>query len=188
MTAMPPSPREIWQEFHWAFFLNTQGLILCLRRFELMLDRSDMAAACVELDTAADLLRASAAAMQLAGSFPKADYDADVRVSMTPPNVASDGFSGLMSWEHGVLINLWRDLRPRFAALPAALAPAHARFVAAYQEVADGHVQVCARFVGEDAKSLRYGDRDAIQSLQRFGAARLALITPSQNAEPAPHE
>ena len=186
MTAAPPRPREIWQEFHWAFFLDTQGLILCMNRFELLLDRGDLAGARTELETAATLMRASAAAMRLAGSVPRADYETEIRVSMTPPNVASEGFSGLMSWEHGALVALWRRLRPRFADLPETLAPAHRCFAAAYRDMAEGHVSVCARFVGESAASLRYEDRDALQSLRRFGAARLALIDPAGRQEPLP--
>lgn len=178
MTRTPPTARQIWQEFHWAFFLNTQGLILCLRRFALLLDRDDIPGAAAELDAAAELMDASAAAMQLAGSFTREEYEADVRVSMTPPNVKSEGFSGLMSWEHGVLVNLWRELRPRFAALPAALAPAHARFARAYRGMAEGHVEVCARFVGDGAPSLRYDNREALVSLRRFGENRLAMIDP----------
>ncbi len=178
MTQTPPAARDIWQEFHWAFFLNTQGLILSLQRFALLQDAGDMPGAAAELDAAAALMDASAAAMALAGSFTRAQYEAEVRPSMTPPHVQSDGFSGLMSWEHGVLVNLWRSLRPRFATLPDALAPAHARFANAYRAMADGHVNVCARFVGQDSASLRYEGREAIASLRRFGDSRAALIDP----------
>jgi hypothetical protein len=178
VTDAPPSPREIWKEFHWAFFIDTQGLILCLRRFALLLDRGDVGAARIELHAAAELMDASAAAMRLAGSFPRSAYEDEIRPSMTPPNVASAGFSGLMSWEHGALVNLWRSLRPRFEALPEALAPAHRRFTEAYREMAEGHVNVCAKFVGEGARSLRYDDREALETLRRFGRNRSALIDP----------
>lgn len=174
----PPAPREIWREFHWAFFLDTQGLILCLRRFESLLDRGEIAAAEIELDAAAVLMRASGAAMRLAGSFSPEAYRTEIRGTMAPPNVRSERFSGLMSWEHGTLVNLWRRLRPRFAALPAELSPAHDRFAEAYRGMADSHVHVCARFVGENAASLRRQDRDALSSLRRFTDARLALIDP----------
>lgn len=184
MTRTPPSPREIWQEFHWAFFLDTQGLILSLRRFSLLLDRGDIPAAAAELDTATELMDASTAAMQLAGQVPREDYEGDVRTSMTPPNVQSDGFSGLMSWEHGVLVNLWRTLRPRFGSLPEVLLPSHARFVDAYRGMADGHVNVCAKFVGEGARSLRYDDREALKTLRRFRHSRLGLIDPEGATEP----
>ncbi|QCO55742.1 siderophore biosynthesis protein [Pseudorhodobacter turbinis] len=179
----PPHAREIWREFHWAFFLHTQGMILCLRRFAGCLECNDLKGAETELETATTLMDASAAAMQLAGSFTRAEYERDIRISMTPPNVKSEGFSGLMSWEHGALVNLWRSLRPHFANLPVALQPAHAEFAAAYRRMADGHVKVCARFVGEDAISLRYGDRDALASLRRFGKSRHALINPEAEPE-----
>ncbi len=177
-TSRPPAPREIWREFHWAFFLVTQGLILCLRRFELQLDRGDIAAAGLELDAAACLMRASGAAMRLAGSFSAETYLTEIRGTMSPPNVRSARFSGLMSWDHGTLVNLLRRLRPRFAALPADLGPSHQRFADEYRALADSHVHVCARFVGENAASLRRQDRDALDSLRRFTDARLALIDP----------
>ncbi|MGR3742642.1 MAG: hypothetical protein ACU0BC_00610 [Pseudooceanicola nanhaiensis] len=177
MTAQSPA-RRVWQDFHWAFFLNTQGLILSLRRFALFLDREDTAAARCELETATEIMNASAASMHLAGSFGRDVYEDDIRPSMTPPNVQSDGFSGLMSWEHGVLVDLWRTLRPRFDSLPKALAPAHEAFVRAYRNMADGHTKVCSKFVGEDARSLRYEDRNAIVTLERFKANREALIDP----------
>lgn len=186
MTRLPPAPHEIWQEFHWAFFLNTQGLILCLRRFGQCVDRGDLAAAGVELETATVLMEASAAAMALAGSFTREDYLGEIRSSMMPPHVQSDNFSGLMSWEHGVLVNLWRSLRPRFQTLPEALAPAHRRFADAYRAMAAGHVNVCAKFVGQQARSLRYDDRDALETLRRFERSRVAMIDPPQSPSGCP--
>ncbi|MEP2639441.1 hypothetical protein [Roseobacter sp.] len=182
---MPPKPIDIWQEFHWAFFLDTQGLILCMKRLGLMLDRHNINGARVELDAAAQIMTASGAAMALAGSFTRESYETQIRETMMPPHVASEGFSGLMSWEHGILVNIWRGLRPKFAGLPAELRPAHDRFVAAYKTMADGHVNVCSRFVGESAHSLRYDDRDAVQSLRRFGDARRRLIAPEDREKGA---
>lgn len=180
MSGLPPAPHEIWREFHWAFFVDVQGLILCFGRFARMLDLGDMARAEVELEAAAELMQAAGAAMRLAGSFAPEDYQSSVRASMTPPNVASSNFSGLMSWEHGTLVRLWRDLRGRFATLPEALAPAHGRFVEAYRSMADSHVHVCARFAGAEGRSLRYGDRGAIRNLERFGQSRLSMINPAR--------
>ncbi|OQP87451.1 siderophore biosynthesis protein [Rhizobium rhizosphaerae] len=171
-----PSPFAIWREFHWAFFLNVQGLIVALRRFRLALERQRLADAEEELNTASVLLTASAAAMELAASFPKEVYETTIRVSMTRPTVESDDFSGLMSWEHAVLVDLWRDLRPVFSALPEELAVAHSGFVAAYRHLAESHVGVCARFV--DSGSLRFDDRNAVETLRRFGRGRLGLIDP----------
>jgi hypothetical protein len=186
MSRRPPSPLAIWREFHWAFFIDVQGLIICLGRFEAQLERGRLRAAEEELNAASVLLTASAAAMELAASFTREAYETAVRVTMTPPTVRSDNFSGLMSWEHGVLINLWRRLRPRFAELPEQLGPAHAEFVRAYRHLAVSHTGVCAKFVGEDAGSLRFAERNAVETLRRFGRSRLGLIDPLETNKGCP--
>ena len=186
MRRQPPSPLLIWREFHWAFFLNVQGLIICLGRFEAKLQRGNLKAAEEELRAAVVLLTASAASMELAASFPREVYENTVRVSMMPPSVRSDNFSGLMSWEHGVLINLWRRLRPVFIDLPEPLTAAHADFVRAYQYLATSHTGVCAKFVGEAAGSLRFGERNAVETLRRFGRSRLGLIDPLEKNKGCP--
>jgi hypothetical protein len=179
MNASPPSPFAIWREFHWAFFLNVQGLVVALRRFRMQLERGVLASAEEELMTAATLLTSSAASMELAASFTKDVYESTIRVSMTQPTVESDDFSGLMSWEHAVLVGVWRDLRPVFEQLPQELAVAHSAFVAAYRHLAESHVGVCSRFVDSDAGSLRLGDRSAVETLRRFERGRLTLIDPA---------
>lgn len=186
MSGRRPSPLAIWREFHWAFFLNVQGLIICLGRFEAMLGHGRLRAAEKELATASVLLTASAAAMELAAAFPRETYESTVRVTMMPPSVASENFSGLMSWEHGVLLTIWRRLRPAFAELPEELAAAHADFVRAYRHLAVSHTGVCARFVGEDAGSLRFGERNAVETLRRFGRSRLGLIDPLDKIKECP--
>lgn len=178
MSRRPPSPHLIWREFHWAFFIAVQGLIICLRRFEKQLDDGRLPEAAEELQTASTLLTASAAAMELAASFTREVYESTIRVSMAPPTVRSEDFSGLMSWEHGVLINVWRNLRSRFANLPSELDVAHAGFVEAYRDLAQRHTGVCERFVGAQAGSLRFDDRNAVETLRRFGRSRLGLIDP----------
>lgn len=178
MKNLPPAPGEIWQEFHWAFFLHVQGLILSMQRLALMLDRDDMPAAEQELNSATVLMHASASAMVLAGSFTKADYNSTIRPSMMQPHVVSDNFSGLLSWEHGVLVKLWRDMRPRFACLPEALDQAHQEFADAYRMMSKGHMHICAKFVGQNGNSLRTSDREALQSLKSYGRARLDTINP----------
>ncbi|MGV2106024.1 siderophore biosynthesis protein [Agrobacterium vitis] len=172
----PPSPYAIWREFHWAFFLNVQGLIVSLRRFQLSVERGQLTSAEQELNTASTLLVSSAASMELAASFPKDVYEATVRTSMTQPHVESDDFSGLMSWDHAVLISVWRDLRPIFETLPNELVSAHSKFIAAYKYLAESHAGVCSRFV--DSGSLRFEDRNAVDTLRRFERGRLGLIDP----------
>lgn len=178
MTQSPPSPYAIWREFHWAFFMNVQGLIVSLLRFELQLKRGQLNDAAHELDAASVLLTSSAASMELAASFTTDDYESKIRVSMSQPSVESDDFSGLMSWEHAVLISIWRRLRTSFENLPDELAVAHSGFVAAYRHLAQSHTGVCARFVGTDAGSLRFDDRNAVETLRRFERGRMSMIDP----------
>lgn len=123
---------QIWKGFHWAFIVQIQGLIICLQRFESSLVSGNLAAAQTELETATDLMVASGAAMELAGSFSPQTYTEQIRPSMMPPQVQSDNFSGLMSWEHAALMQLWKRLSPAFRALPVELHPQHQRFVSAY--------------------------------------------------------
>lgn len=184
MTDSPPLAHAIWREFHWAFFLNVQGLILSLGRFERQLGQGLLEKAEEELRTAETLLISSAASMELAASFSREVYESSIRVSMTQPQVESDDFSGLMSWEHAVLIDVWRRLRPAFSALPEQLAGAHLAFVTAYRRLATSHVGVCSRFVNTDAGSLRFGDRSALDTLRRFEQGRLNLIDPERKGCP----
>lgn len=61
------TPQEIWQGFHWSFFINIQGLIICLHRFNLELIDGNLQQAQIELKTATKLMLASGASMELAG-------------------------------------------------------------------------------------------------------------------------
>jgi len=192
--AMPPDPTlaepiaawTLWQGFHWTFFIDVQGLVLSLLRFEHALAAGRMQDAALELETAARLLRASGNAMELAADFAPPTYHDEVRPAMMPPHVASDRFSGLMAWDHARLVRLWQQLRPRFAALPEALRPAHTQFVQAYRGMMDAHRGVCARFAGEAGASLRSrGDDAAVQTLERIGRLRQELIAPAPTAAAA---
>ena len=182
--AEPLAAWALWQGLHWTFFIDVQGLVLSLLRFDAALDAGQDEAAALELDTAAALLCASGNAMQLATGFAPQVYHDEVRPAMMPPHVASDRFSGLMVWDHARLVRLWQQLRPRFAALPAAVRPAHAGFVQAYREMMDAHRGVCARFAGEHGGSLRSRtDSPAVQTLQRIGQMREGLLAPNPAEE-----
>ncbi|MEO0405793.1 MAG: siderophore biosynthesis protein [Cyanobacteria bacterium P01_A01_bin.135] len=172
--------QAIWRGFHWAFFINVQGLIVCLQRFEAQLALGQFDEAEVELKTATDLLLASGAAMELAGSFSRQDYEETVRPSMTPPQVQAKNFSGLMSWEHAALMQLWKRLKPAFESLPASLQGQHREFVTAYGSLAKAHRAVCERFGGNDGGSLRFGGGSAVETLDRFRDHRLGLIEPRE--------
>lgn len=172
------NPKLTWQGFHWSFFINIQGLILALRRFEHHLDRDEIYAAKQELITATDLMLASSASMILAGSFSKQEYEEQVRSSMTPPYVKSADFSGLMSWEHSALIRIWKKLTPIFTNLPSELQVQHEGFTAAYLNLAEAHKAVCAKFGGADSGSLRFQGNNALETLDKFASNRESLINP----------
>ncbi|MGD1921057.1 MAG: siderophore biosynthesis protein [Pleurocapsa sp.] len=166
----------MWIGFLWSFFINIQGLIVCLRRFEMFVAKKDFVRAEIELKTATELMLASGASMILAGSFSQQEYEAQVREMMMPPNVDSANFSGLMSWEHSTLVQLWKRLRPIFANLPDVLQPEHQKFVNAYSHLANAHRAVCEKFGGDITGSLRWKDDTALDTLYKFSSRRLSLI------------
>lgn len=174
-----PSPLALWQQFHWAFFVNTQGLIIALGRFKATVERGDLTAAKIELNTASDLLRASGASMELAGSFIREGYDSEVRTSMMQPNVSVDNFSGLMSWDHASLIQLWKTLRPTFQNLPGELQVEHDDFLKAYGILATSHRAVCEKFGGGEGGSIRNTSELAVNVLDRFDRRRRTAIEPN---------
>lgn len=171
-------PLQIWKGFHWSFFINIQGLIICLRRFEIQIALDNITQAQIELKTATEMMLASSAAMELAGSFTKQDYNY-VRQTMTPPYVQSTNFSGLMCWEHASLIQLWKRLRPVFASLPVEIQPQHHQFIAAYFDLMNAHRAVCEKFGGDDEGSIRFEKNKAIDTLDKFAKSRLQLIEPN---------
>lgn len=175
-------PQQIWKGFHWSFFVNIQGLIICLSRFEINMAAGDLPKAQIELETATDLMLASGAAMELAGSFSRQEYENQVRQTMTPPHVQSNDFSGLMSWEHASLLKVWKRLRPIFETLPAALQPQHEKFIAAFLNLLTAHKAVCQKFGGGEAGSLRFDKGKAVDTLDKFGQSRWQLIDPNHRA------
>lgn len=177
---------NIWRSFHWSFFINVQALIISLERLNYFLELQDVESAEKELLASAELLEASAAAMNLASSFSHASYIENVRDTMMPPAVESDNFSGLMSWEHSTLMVSWRKMRSHFNNLPPSLDYAHEKFVLAYRVMAENHTKVCAKFGGDVDGSIRFGERSGVESLKRFARNRSALIDPKQKVKGCP--
>ena len=177
-----PTALMIWQRLHWSFFVNVQGLFLALSRFERALDNDDLAAARTELASASAMMRASGASMELAGSFSRREYADEVRPSMKPPKVARDDFSGLMSWDHSCLIEMWRRLSPRLASLPEALHDAHDDFVAAYRTLVTSHKAVCEKFGGATEGSIRNRHMPATRVLEKFELSRQSVLDPEGRA------
>lgn len=176
------SPQDIWQGFHWSFFINIQGLIISLRRFEAALALDNLSAAETELATATELMLASGASMELAGSFSHAQYEQTVRPTMTPPQVKSTNFSGLMSWEHAALMQIWKRLRPAFETLPVELKSQHQAFIQAHSSLSTAHRAVCEKFGGADGGSIRFNRSCAVDTLDKFNNSRRELIDPSPQA------
>ncbi|MEM7759321.1 MAG: siderophore biosynthesis protein [Cyanobacteria bacterium P01_A01_bin.40] len=171
--------QQLWEGFHWLFFVDVQGLIICLLRFESQLAADNLGKAKVELETAAKLMLASGAAMELAGSFSRKEYEQQIRPMMMQPQVRSENFSGLMSWDHALLIKIWKRLAPVFQALPAELHTQHEQFVAAYLTLSNAHTAVCAQFGGNEKGSLRCNKTSAVSKLENFANHRLKLLDPN---------
>ncbi|MEM7552925.1 MAG: siderophore biosynthesis protein [Cyanobacteria bacterium P01_A01_bin.84] len=174
--------QEIWKGFHWSFFINIQGLIICLRRFESSIALGDITTAQIELETATNLMIASGASMQLAGSFSREEYESHIRPKMTPPYVKSDNFSGLMSWEHATLMQLWKRLTPTFKNIPSELETVYEKFTDAYFKLVEDHKAVCQKFGGDEAGSLRFEKGTAVDTLNKFGQIRTQHIDPNNKS------
>lgn len=171
--------QQIWEGFHWLFFADIQALIICLRRFENQLAAGNINQAEVELGTATELMIASGAAMELAGSFSKKDYEQKIRPAMKPPNVRAENFSGLMFWDHTSLIKICRKLAPVFKKLPPELHAQHEKFAAAYLVLSGAHTHVCAEFGGNNTGSLRCQKSSAVKRLKGFEKGRLKMLDPN---------
>ncbi|NJR62580.1 MAG: siderophore biosynthesis protein [Cyanobacteria bacterium CRU_2_1] len=178
---MSIDPHQIWKGFHWSFFIQIQGLIICLQRFEMSLVSGNLVMAQTELATATALMLASGAAMELAGSFSRQEYEQQVRPSMVPPSVQSDNFSGLMSWEHATLMQIWKRLRSIFQSLPAELYSQHQQFLTAYFALVTAHKAVCQKFVSGETGSLRFEADSAIETLDKFAHIRWQYLDPNHH-------
>lgn len=170
---------EIWKKSHWMFSVYIQCLIICLRRFEMELKAENISKAGIELETAAELMLASATAMELAGSFSRQGYEDEVRPRMMPPNVKSEDFSGIMHWDHAHLITVLKHLQPLYKTLPAALQTQHDKFISAYKVVCASHKAVCQKFGGSETGSLRSPQYTAVGMLDKFERNRLRIIDPN---------
>lgn len=171
-------PLEIWKKSHWMFSLYIQGLIICFSRLETHIKAGDINGAGIELETAAQLMLSSAAAMQMAGSFGKQTYNESIRKMMMPPHVKSENFSGLMHWDHAYLMTILKKLRPMYSNLPDSLQPQYDRFISAYKVICTSHKAICEQFGGAESGSLRSSSYTAIDMLDKFEQQRLRLIDP----------
>lgn len=185
------NPLQVWKKSHWVFLVFCQALIVCLKRFVDAVETENMDIAKIELQTAAELMWASGAAMKLAGSFSRQIYESEVRPTMTPGNpqslVESEPLSGMMMWEHDYLVNvIWKkQLSPILPTLPATLEAEYAQFVRAYQQgLSAGHKSVCTKFGGGEMGALTASHLDshtAVANLENFEQSRLKLLDPQKH-------
>lgn len=172
-------PLEIWKKLHWVFTVYIQCIIICLFRFEMNIEASNLDDAVIELKTATELIIASAKAMEVAGSLTKQQYEEQIRPMMIPPHVKSDNFSGLMLWDHAYLISILKKMSLVFKTLPASLQSQQEEFISAYKVLFTAHQAICQKFVGDEG-SLRNCKFIAVNILNKFEQNRLQLISPNQ--------
>ena len=172
-------PEIIWKGFHWSFFINVQGLIISMLRFEKLMNIENIQLAGIELKTATNLMLAAAASMELAGDFSRQEYEQHIRPTMMPPKVQSDDFSGLMFWDHAYLMKIWKKIQPRFKNMPLALKSEQDEFVLAYMALCKSHKKVCSKFGGNEVGSIRSQNTTAIETLEKFEQNRIKSIANS---------
>ena len=171
------TPLEVWQGFHWSFFIYVQGLIIAMLRFEKYTISNNVTAAKTELNTAAQLMLSAAASMELAGGFSREEYNQYIRPTMMPPKVKSEDFSGLMFWDHAYLMMVWKKIQPFFKNMPQVLQAEQDEFIAAYQVLSQSHKHVCSKFGGDEITSLRGSKATAIETLNKFERNRQKTIS-----------
>jgi hypothetical protein len=181
------SPLQIWKKGHWMFFVFSQALIISLNRLVAAIANDQIDQAKIELETTAELMYASGAAMKLTGNFTREKYESEIRPTMTIGNpqslVESENLTGLMMWDHDYLINVTckQKLLPLMKTLPSILEAEHEKLLLAYKHgISDGHKSICAEFGGGETGSLIAASESctAIKTLENFENSRIKLLDP----------
>ncbi len=172
-----------WIRGHQLFAILSQALIFALNTLgeadEAGFDEGMREASALT----ADLLQASACALELTGDFPQAIYNASIRTSMESPFLP-DGFSGLLSNDHRQLVLRMKLLRPSIERLHERHPDCHALIFEKLDGVYQSHKHVCARFVGPEQSSLlmaQSSGRSAVEQIERFRQMRLRSWGPSHD-------
>jgi hypothetical protein len=167
-------PLQRWRKGHWIFVIQIEGQILLLRKAAAAFAREDTVLAVESLRGVCILLRASAAAMRLAGDLKRADYEL-VRARMTPPLVP-EGFSGLFNEDHRELLRLIKQARPYLRLDRPELSRVQSEFLLSLNAAYAAHRYVCQRVTGSlpsIASASRSSEKPAHESLRSFARRTL---------------
>ncbi|WP_157878510.1 hypothetical protein [Streptomyces chattanoogensis] len=169
----PDAPaQQRWIHGHRLFFALTQGAIVGLQD-ALAAPRARSCGQGVHATRV--FLRASAAAMRLTSSFSRSAYECTVRPSMAPPQHDANGFSGLWSADHRVLITRLRAWGAMHEEICTDSCRARRRLMDAVDEVYTAHIGICERFVG-DGPSLLGGSDNSLDTLGDLARHRGRLL------------
>ncbi|MDD1413641.1 hypothetical protein MEN41_02895 [Dolichospermum sp. ST_con] len=181
------NPLLIWKRYHWLFFVFVQGNILCMHRLKKEMRKESMIQVGVILKSMSKLMLASGASMIFAGTPEHQEYENGIRPTMMPPNVNSADFSGLMSYDHAYLINLWNQEKKLFKLIPSFLSPAYEEFLKAHEFLALSHKFVCQKYGGDQTGSLRENRVTALENLEKINNSRRRTIISSDHQLLNPH-
>lgn len=176
-------PLLIWKRCHWIFFIFIQGLIIFLLRFEKEFKMENFDRVAIELETGSELMFGAGAAMIMAGSYSRKEYEEQIFPTMEPPNVKAEGFSGLMYWDHAYLVTLWKQNKKTIENLPACLQNQYDKYLRAYKFMASAHTSVCSKFGGgEVGGSVKHPTGGALLALEKIVQARWRMVNPSSKS------
>ncbi len=162
----------IWKRYHWLFFIFLQGNILCMLHFK----KQNMVEAETLLEAMSQLMLASGASMLFAGESNSQEYENTIRPTMMPPHVKSPEFSGIMSYDHGYLMNLWHQEKNYFQLISSFFESTYEDFLKAHEFLALAHKFVCHKYGGDQTGSLRGKNVTALENLEKINSARRRLI------------
>jgi hypothetical protein len=166
-----------WRLGHQVFFAMIQSLIVLMSCAIDAFENEELLVNEI-IDTAAIVMRGSAAALHFAGGFSSRSYAETVRPAMMPPHL-EDKFSGLQSRDHRYLLVVLGRVKKLVRATESGDLPSYRRFLSEVDATYHAHKHVCSRFGGDNEPSLRMsGDSggSAVEVLERLRIARLRQI------------
>lgn len=146
-------PLTRWLRGHHVFLIFIQSLITSLNCFVSAYKSRERNLSAFILDLTTVLFDGCSAALHFAGDFSAAEYKADVRPTMMPPQ-ALPGMSGVLAQDHEYLVRMLKSQKELFSSLDPSLKDHYMRFVNAFGNTYEAHKLVCSRFVGDEQPSI----------------------------------